>query len=400
MAGRLRAPRKQQKSCPLRAVEPAGAKLKPSTYGKDADRAAASAGPNLRVLKFVLAKMAPGRRISRSMTKTIAIVTPVLDDWVSFARLVGEISDLFADSEFVFHICAVDDGSNGPFDADAVALPEASCIRSIEVIRLAVNLGHQRAIAVGLCAVADSTEIDAVLVMDSDGQDRPADIALLLVESLRQPGLVVLARRARRAESYAFRLWYRLYKLAFYGLTGQPITFGNYCVLPMSAVRRLVRMPEMWNHLAASVMRSRLVYTTVPTARGNRYAGGSKMNLASLVLHGLSAMSVYTDRILVRIMLAAALVGVTAGFGVAAVAGIRIATDLAIPGWATTAAGDLLIILFQTLVIVVAAILLFLAGRSHRPFIPILDYQPFIVHRERYFPFRHMGRLATALAAE
>jgi polyisoprenyl-phosphate glycosyltransferase len=120
------------------------------------------------------------------MTWTIAIVTPVLDDWVSFNLLVDEISNLFSGSEFAFHICAVDDGSSTPFDADAVALPESSCILSIEVIRLAANLGHQRAIAVGLCAIAESTEIDAVLVIDSDGQDRPIDIALLLASSCRR----------------------------------------------------------------------------------------------------------------------------------------------------------------------------------------------------------------------
>jgi glycosyltransferase involved in cell wall biosynthesis len=169
------------------------------------------------------------------MTWTIAIVTPVLDDWVSFNLLVDEISNLFSGSEFAFHICAVDDGSSTPFDADAVALPESSCILSIEVIRLAANLGHQRAIAVGLCAIAESTEIDAVLVMDSDGQDGPIDIALLLASSCRHPRHVVLAKRARRSESYVFRVWYAIYRLLFYALTGQPISFGNFCLIRIAA---------------------------------------------------------------------------------------------------------------------------------------------------------------------
>ena len=93
------------------------------------------------------------------MTRTIAIVIPVLDDWVSFEMLVAEISNLFSGSEFAFRVYAVDDGSTVAFDAEAVVLPEASCILSIEVISLAPNLGHQRAIAVGLCTIADSAEI-------------------------------------------------------------------------------------------------------------------------------------------------------------------------------------------------------------------------------------------------
>jgi len=67
------------------------------------------------------------------------------------------------------------------------------------------------------------------------------------------------------------------------------------------------------------------------------------MNVVSLVLHGLTAMSVYADTIFARILLAAAFVAATATFGIATVVGIRTATDLAIPGWATVAAGDLLI---------------------------------------------------------
>src|SRR5271155_2913216 len=294
------------------------------------------------------------------MAKTIAIVTPVLDDWASFAELTTEISDRFTGSDVVFHISAVDDGSAAPFDAADVVLPTGSCVASIEVIRLATNLGHQRAIAIGLCSIADRDEIDGVVVMDSDGQDRPVDISALL--SARHPRHVVFAGRAQRAESRAFRLSYFVYKLLFLVLTGQAIDFGNYCLMPVAAVRRLVHMRELWNNLAASVMRSRLPYMSVPTVRGSRCAGRSQMNFVALMVHGLSALSVYTDKIFVRVLLTAGLVAGLAGLGIVGVAVIRLSTDLAIPGWATTAVGDLLIVLLQILVIVIAASLTVLAG--------------------------------------
>lgn len=193
-------------------------------------------------------------------------------------------------------------------------MQRASCCRRTrasvpsKILRLALNLGHQRAIAVGLCAVADRTQFDAVLVMHSDGEDRPADIAALLEASRQHPDHVVLARRAKRSESPAFRFWYLIYKLIFHTLSGQVISFGNYSVVPMSAVQRLVHMPELWNNLAACILRSRLPCTTVPTARGVRYSGRSTMNLVSLVVHGLSVMSVYSDVIFVRALIAAAMV--------------------------------------------------------------------------------------------
>jgi polyisoprenyl-phosphate glycosyltransferase len=317
------------------------------------------------------------------MSKKLAVVTPVLDDWACFAALVAEISTRFTGSDLEFQVYGVDDGSTAPFDLACVALPPESCVAAIEIIHLAVNLGHQRAIAAGLCTVADRDDIDLVLIMDSDGEDRPIDISALLVASQQHPAHVVLARRTKRSEPRTFRFWYFVYKLVFYILTGRTINFGNYSIIPMSAVRRLVHMPELWNNLAASILRSRLPYTTVPTVRGMRYTGRSTMNLVSLVVHGLSAMSVYSDMIFVRILLVAAFTAGVSITGILAVTIIRFTTDLAIPGWATAAVGNLLIILLQTVVIIAAASLPMLAGRSSRPIIPILDSQPYIVRRER-----------------
>jgi hypothetical protein len=317
------------------------------------------------------------------MVKQIAVVTPVLDDWACFASLVSEISSRFTGSDLVFQIYAVDDGSTAPFDLARVVLPPESCVAVVEIIRLAVNLGHQRAIAVGLCIVADRDDVDSVLIMDSDGEDRPIDIPALLAANQQCPAHVVFAGRAKRSETRAFRFWYLVYKLIFYMLTGRMINFGNYSIIPMSAVRRLVRMPELWNNLAASILRSRLPFVTVPTVRGMRYTGRSTMNLVSLVVHGLSAMSVYSDTIFVRILLVAAFTAGISTAGIIAVTIIRFTTDLAVPGWATTAVGNLLIILLQTVVIIAAASLPMLAGRSSRPIIPILDSQPYIVRRER-----------------
>lgn len=318
------------------------------------------------------------------MTKAIAIVVPVLDDWPSFTALVADIAQEFRRGDLTVHICAVDDGSLAPFAIESIRVPPDSGVVSLEIVRLALNLGHQRAIAVGLCAVADNPAFDAVLVMDGDGEDRPSDIPALLAACRAHPGYVVLASRAKRSEPPLFRLWYRLYKLLFFLLTGQTISFGNFSLLPMPAVRRLVHMPELWNHLAASVMRSRLPYLTVPIARGVRFFGRSRMNLVSLIVHGLSALSVHTDMIFVRVLLLALGIAGMAGLGIVAVAVIRFGAEVAIPGWATTAAGILLVILLQTLVVIVAATLTMLGGRSNRPIIPIVDSKQFVAERQSF----------------
>ena len=84
-------------------------------------------------------------------------------------------------------------------------------------------------------------------------------------------------------------------------------------------------MPELWNNLPAAIMRSRLAFMRVGTVRGKRYAGETKMNFPGLVIHGLSAMSVYTDLIFVRVLLAAGAVSMVAFLAICGVLAIRFA---------------------------------------------------------------------------
>ena len=312
----------------------------------------------------------------------VIVVTPILDDWDAFQRLVGALNTELAGETGRFELIAVDDGSNSPFDIRGLALPPGGAIRAVTMVRLALNLGHQRAIAVGLTEAAARDEVDAVLVMDGDGEDRPEDIPALLAQHRAAPGAVIFARRARRSEGPLFKAGVFAYRLLFRILARQSVDFGNFSLLPITAVQRLIHMAELWNNLPATVMRSRLPYRLVATRRGQRYAGQSKMNWIALVIHGLSAMSVYSDVIFVRLLFAAAALAVLALIGIVAAIVIRLATDLATPGWASTVVGVFMIVLVQLLAATVIAALALLGGRSRRPFVPKSDCGQFVASRE------------------
>jgi len=313
----------------------------------------------------------------------IAIVTPVLDDWPAFGHLLREVGRSLAGKVQDLDIVAVDDGSAQSFAIDALELP-ASPIRRIEILRLGLNLGHQRAIAVGLVDIARRDDLDGVFVMDCDGEDRPADLPRLLAASRERPGHIVVAQRTERSEGQPFKVGYALYRWLFTLLTGQQINFGNFSFIPIACVRRLVFMPEIWNNLPAAILRSRIGHVAVPTARGERYFGRSRMSWIGLIAHGLSATSVYIDIVFVRLLFGAAIVAGVTLAGIAAAVAIRLATPLAIPGWATTVVGVLGLLLMQLVVMVVAMLLLVLAGRNSRPIVPIADAGMFIAGRQRF----------------
>lgn len=246
-------------------------------------------------------------------------------------------------------------------------------------MRLACNLGHQRAIAVGLVvAKDDATDCSAIVVMDGDGEDRPKDVPRLLEYSTQKPGAIVCARRARRSEPLGFRMFYGLYKLAFAQLTGVRIDFGNFCLVPNTRLTAVISQPGTWNHLAATLTRSRMPLVRVETDRGVRYAGTSKMNLVSLIVHGLSAVAVYSDIALVRVLLFTVTSGSLALLGLVIAVGVRFLTDLAIPGWATTVAGTMLVLFFQAMTTSAIDVFVVLTMRTSRAVIPAIDALDFV----------------------
>ena len=143
---------------------------------------------------------------------------------------------------------------------------------------------------------------------------------------------------------------------------------------------------ELWNHYAAAVFKSRLPYVTIPTCRAPRLEGESRMNFVSLVTHGLSAISVFQDRVGVRLLLSVVvLMGATIA-ALAATIGIRLGTDWGIPGWATSTAALLIVILLQMCLLVGGFVVLTLGGRSSASFLPIRDCPYFVHQKIRLYP--------------
>ena len=237
-------------------------------------------------------------------------------------------------------------------------------VDEVAVLELACNVGHQRAIALGLAWVAKEFATSNVVVMDSDGEDDPADVPRLLGELRERPDAIVVAGRARRSEGVRFRAGYAAYQILFRMLVGLQIDFGNFSAFGPAVVQRLARMANTWNHLAATLLGARVPLIRVPTRRGVRYTGQSTMNMPALVAHGLSAFAVFPDRVFARLLVSASALVVMAVTGGLVVIGICVFTNLATPGWASTVLGALSILFVQAILICLVAAVQMLATRS------------------------------------
>lgn len=272
----------------------------------------------------------------------LIVVTPVYEDVEASTRLFKELSDQLGSKVFAI---AVDDGSvRQPLEIDVLKSANISGI----VIKLHRNVGHQKAIAIGLSYASENMHPEqSVVVMDSDGEDLPSTIPNLLSSLDSDETDVVVAQRKSRVESLGFKVFYFSYKKFFKIMTGRAISFGNFMALKSRAVKRLVSMQELPTHVAAAVLVSKLRVATCPLDRGPRYAGKSKMNFVGLALHGFKALMVFAEDVLVRVGIACAGIATLSTVG-AVVAIILKFIGFSTPGWFSIALGVLVMLFLQT----------------------------------------------------
>ncbi|WP_018262543.1 glycosyltransferase family 2 protein [Methylobacterium sp. WSM2598] len=342
----------------------------------DAETGAEAARDRFAEIARELAALRPAAPPDR---RPIAVVVPIYNDWPAFRHLAEAIDAVCEAADLDAEVIVVDDGSWQSGEETLAALARTAKRVRLRPAILVTNLGHQRAIAVGLTLASErAAAYGAVIVMDGDGEDRPEHIPLLLRESAAHPEAIVCVRRGRRFEGLRFAIGYAAFKAAFALATGKTIDFGHYCVIPPRALTRLVHSPALWSHFAAALLRAGVPLHRVRLDRGVRYAGRSSMNLTSLIRHGLNAIAVFEDVCLVRLLIAlgvfsagicAALIGVVA---------VRFGTDLAIPGWATSAAGLLLVALLQAALLAITSAASHLNRRSLSEMVPARDAARFL----------------------
>lgn len=304
------------------------------------------------------------------------IMMPVFNDWPSATMVIQKLDAVLSDKALTADIVLVDDGSTSlPPELNL----QCAAVGRVGMLALRRNLGHQRAIAVGLGYVAQEISCQQLIIMDCDGEDAPEDVPKLIeaLANLATPK-IVFAERRRRSEGLVFKTGYTCYRALHLMLTGERVRFGNFSIIPAEILARIVAVSEIWNHYVAGVIVARLPYTSIPTARSSRLIGTSHMNLQSLIIHGLRALSVFADAIGIRILSLLFVVSMATLLGIFVVVFVRFATPFAIPGWASTVTGLLVVCLTQALILVVLFLFAVLSSRSMLGMIPLRDYGYFV----------------------
>jgi len=227
----------------------------------------------------------------------IKILIPVYNDWKSASKLIDEINDLSIDPNFKISVIIVNDASNHDRENNQKNYEN---LQSFKIINMKINQGHARCIATGLKYIYEKEDFDFIIPMDGDGEDRPEEIKEFLNKIDESNGRAIIGQRVKRSEGLIFKICYQIHKLITLTFTGKSIRFGNYTCLPKTIVEKMINEKATWNSFSGSLTKLEKDLLPIPSSRGPRYFGPSKMSFFNLLKHSLSIISVFRKTVLIR----------------------------------------------------------------------------------------------------
>ena len=229
----------------------------------------------------------------------IIILVPIYNDWQSLSKLLEEINSNIAGLGSQFSIIIINDAST---DQQSINALNTENLHSIKIINMKENRGHARCIATGLKYIFEKEEFDYVIPMDGDGEDRPEEIKNFVEYLNYASDKPIVGERVKRSESLTFKFCYSVHKILTFAFTGQSIKFGNYTCLPRTTVEKMVNDKSTWSSFSGALTKLEKDRSIVPSIRGSRYFGPSKMSFKNLIIHSLSIISVFKLSVLIRSM--------------------------------------------------------------------------------------------------
>ena len=227
----------------------------------------------------------------------IKILIPIYNDWQSVFKLLENIDSEIESLAAEVSVLIVNDASTEQRPKINLNLNN---LKSIQVINMKENRGHARCNAAGLKYINEKEDFDYVIPMDGDGEDRPEELISLIEKAKEYSDTVITADRVKRSEGVFFKFCYLVHKYLTFIFTGQSIKFGNYTCLPKSAVTRMVEEAATWSSFSGSLSKIAKERKSIPSTRGSRYFGPSKMSFVNLLKHSLSIIAVFKTTLLIR----------------------------------------------------------------------------------------------------
>lgn len=250
------------------------------------------------------------------------------------AKQLGELLDGMVAEKLIHsdsHLCLVDDGSK---DRTWTIIQElASSSNQVRGLKLARNRGHQNALLAGL----ENAEGEVLVSIDADLQDDITVIRAMMMEYYKGHEIVYGVRKKRTTDRFFKRFtaegyYYLLSKM------GVNIVFNHadYRLMSRRTIEALRQYEEVNLFLRGIIPTIGFSTAEVYYDRAERFAGESKYPLKkmlALAVDGITSFSAVPLRFIAGLGL---IIFVFSMVISAWALGVRLFTDEAIPGWASS----------------------------------------------------------------
>ena len=260
---------------------------------------------------------------------SLDVVVPLYNDEEVIEELCKTVFTVLEEQFKSVRLILIDDGSHD--DTYQTAKKMRKEFDKTELIRLAGNYGQHRAILAGLRA----TKADIVAVMDSDLQDRPEHISIMVDRMLEEDTSMAIAKRIRRVDSKMKKITSRLFGAVSNILVPFKVDphLGAFRVIRKSVVNQVCAVKEHTGTPFSMLYSLQVPFTIVELERDARIAGTTGYTFKkSLKLASDRIMTYSTKPIRLAIVL-----GVLFGLFSMGIAGYSIINyviqDKVAPGW-------------------------------------------------------------------
>ena len=229
--------------------------------------------------------------------KKYIILIPIYNDRESLTKLIENINFEIKDLTSNISVIVINDASSQQIIDE---YQNTENINSIEIINMKENRGHTRCIASGIKYIFEKKEFDYVIPMDGDGEDRPEEIKNFIQLADQSEDKSIIGERVKRSESLIFKVCYQAHIILTLAFTNHSIKFGNFTCLSKPTVEKMLNEKATWNSFSGSLKKVEKNLLSIPSSRGTRYFGPSKMSFFNLLKHSLSIISVFRKTVLTR----------------------------------------------------------------------------------------------------
>lgn len=265
-----------------------------------------------------------------ALAPELSVVIPIYNEADTLPELRRRLQPALESVTPAYEVIFVDDGSS---DESPSMLAALACEdRRFKVLELSRNFGHQTALSAGI----DHASGEAVVLMDGDLQD-PPELVPELLGKWREGWDVVYAVKEKRKEGplkrAGFRVFYRM--LRWFSSVDVPLDAGIFCVMGRRTVDLLRSMPERNRYISGLRAYTGGRQTGIRFERGARFSGAPRQTPVKLLRLALDALFSFSYVPLRVATYAGFATSALAFVSLIAIVVVKLATDLAIPGWAS-----------------------------------------------------------------